>query len=134
MTLKVVYASTPEQDKKIQYLVDYFYTDLLPKYFCDDDITKFIKMNFLNASGKNELTGTLKESYQIISSLETIQSLIESNDLSKKQYQEMFNKNVQILNELGLSFPFSYEQFLNKTNKSLESGSIYVKPANSWLI
>ncbi len=74
--LKIVYASTTEQELKIKNLVEYFYSSVFPVYFSEEEISKFEKMNFLNILGKNELTGTLKESYQIISSLET---LISSN-------------------------------------------------------
>ncbi|WP_033829613.1 YhcU family protein [Bacillus andreraoultii] len=132
--MKIVYASTSEQEKKINSLVEYFYSTILPKYFSDKDINQFIQMNLLNVSGSNELSGTLKEAYQIISSLETICFLIESKSLREDKYQEMFDKNVHILNHLGLSFPFSYEQFLSEKNVSMEMGSIHVKAANQWLV
>jgi hypothetical protein len=134
LLLKIVYASTTEQEEKIIKLVDKFYSTILPKYFSDEEITNFIDMNFLNVQGTAELSGTLKESYQIISSLETLIFLIDSNGLYKEKYQEMFNKNVEILHELGLSFPFSYKQFTEKKDVSLESGSIYIKAANDWIL
>jgi hypothetical protein len=132
--LKIVFASTTEQEEKITKLVNQFYSTILPKYFSDKEISSFIDMNFLNVQGTAELSGTLKESYQIISSLETLIFLIESNGLYKKQYQEMFDKNTEILQDLGLSFPFSYKQFTEEKDIAFESGSIYIKAANEWIL
>jgi hypothetical protein len=132
--LKIVYASTTEQELKIKNLVEYFYSSVFPVYFSEEEISKFEKMNFLNILGKNELTGTLKESYQIISGLETLIFLIESNGLEKSKYQEMYERNVQILEELGFSFPFSYEQFLQKRDFGLETDSVYIKPSNQFIM
>lgn len=132
--MKVVLASTPEQENKITYLVDYFYTDIFPLFFNDEDIKKFEKMNFLCVTDKSDLTGTLKESYQIISSLEILIFLIESDSMYKEQYQIMFNKNAKILNELGITFPFTFEQFIEKSASLFEEGSIFVKAANNWLV
>lgn len=131
--LKIVYASTVEQEQKIQHLVKHFYSVILPKYYTDQDISKFMEMNFLNILGENELTGTLKESYQIISSLETLIFLIESDAFKNEKYQELFEKNAQILNNLGVSFPFSYKQFVEEKTNPRKSGSIYIK-ANSGLL
>ena len=132
--MKIIYASTPEQEKKINHLVEYFYANVLPKYFTDKQINEFIKMNFLNVNDFNNQSDTLKEAYQIITSLETICFLIESQSLDKEKYQKMFNKNAQILNNLGFSFPFYYNTFLETKNISMEMGSIHVKAANHLLI
>lgn len=134
LILKIVYASTPEQEKKINHLVEYFYSKILPKYFTDKQINEFIKMNFLNINDFDNQSDTLKEAYQIIACLETICFLIESESLEKEKYQKMFNKNAQILNNLGFSFPFSYENFLETNNVSMEMGGIHVKAANHWLV
>lgn len=91
-------------------------------------------MNFLNINDFDNQSDTLKEAYQIIASLETICFLVESESLEKEKYQKMFNKNAHILNNLGFSFPFSYENFLETKNISMELGSIHVKAANHWLV
>ncbi|MCU9612562.1 YhcU family protein [Caldibacillus lycopersici] len=133
--MKIVYASTPEQESKIKHLVEYFYSTIFPKYFSDDEIHSFIEWNFLNVSNQNQLSGTLKESYQIISSLEILISLIESNHMENRHhYQQMFEKNAEILNEVDMTFPFTYDQFMGDKDISLESGSIYIKAANEWLV
>lgn len=132
--LKIVFASTPEQESKIKELVSHFYENIFPKYFCDRDINKFTEMNFLKFPS-HSTTGTLKESYQIISSLEIIISLIETNSLEIGRYQKMFKRNINILNELGMAMPFSYEHFTeNNFDVSQEFGSIYVKAANELLV
>ena len=37
-SVKVVFASTPNQEERIRELVDYFYTSIFPAYFSDEDI------------------------------------------------------------------------------------------------
>ena len=130
ITLKIVNASTPEQEDKIHQLVNHIYTEIFPKYFDDEEIQNFVQLNFLNISGRNERIGTLKESYQIIASLETICILIKSGNLDKTSYRHMFERNAQILNRLGLSFPFSPELFLNVKEDSCFTDMLYAKPAN----
>jgi len=132
--LKIVYASTPVQEEKIKNLVDYVYTSIFPLYFTDNEIRQFMDLNILNIQQKTELEGTLKESFQIISCLEILISLIESKKLYNQYYKNLFEKNVDILNNVGLSFPFTTKHFISNQNISNEAGSIYVKAANEWLI
>lgn len=131
--MKVVYASTPEQQEKIHSLTEYFFTNIFPDYFSDQEIYKFKEWGFLEVD-EAQLSDTLKESYQIISSLEILIDLIESDFLQEKHYQNMFETNVNILNQLGISFPFSYQQFLRKRKERLVEGSVFKKAANDWLI
>jgi len=131
--LKVVFASTPEQLEKIDSLIHYFYSNIFPGYFSEQEIKQFKDWDFLSLAQSNR-SETLKESYQIISSLEIMIELIESGFIREKHYQNMFNTNVQILNKLGISFPFSYEQFLKKRNPWLEEGSTFLKAANEFLV
>ena len=46
-------------------------------------------MNFLNILQKNDRDGTLPESFQIITSLETIIFTIEANVLASEKYQHL---------------------------------------------
>ena len=132
-TLKVVYASTPEQQERIQALTKYFYTNIFPEYFSDQEIFEFEQWGCLSAD-MGKLSDTLKESYQIISSLEILIEIIETGMLRRGRYQRMFTTNSEILAKLGVSFPFTYRHFLEKRSSRWEEGSMYRKAANVWLI
>lgn len=132
--VKTVYAETQEQMDKIHYLVDYFYTKIFPDYFTDDQIHEFYTMNFLNILQKNDRDGTLPESFQIITSLETIIFTIEANVLASEKYQHLFMKNAERLTRLGFDFPFSYESFLEKNSHWLNELSEFRKGQNQWLV
>lgn len=133
--MKVVFASTEGQEEKIKELVDHFYSEIFPAYFTDVDIQKYEKLKVLNTSKSHfEQFGTLKDAYQVIASLQTLIAILETEALDG-QYAETFYKNVSILEEYGLYFPFEYEQFeTSKSAKDNEELSIYTRPANEMLI
>ncbi|MGV3466414.1 MAG: DUF5365 family protein [Heyndrickxia sp.] len=134
--MKVVFASTQEQEEKIQELAEYMYTYIFPNYYEDDEIANFKKIKVLYTSKRHfEHFSTLKEAYQMITSLQTIISILEYklNNGSDTDYEEIFNHNVSILEEYDIFFPFYYCQF-NAEVKSKLSLSIYKKAANELLI
>ncbi|GIN62788.1 hypothetical protein J27TS8_27810 [Robertmurraya siralis] len=135
--MKVVFASTPDQEEKIKELVKTFYQDVFPLYYSDKEIEKFEDLKVLHTSTRHfEYFGTLKEAYQVITSLQTLISILESTTLLVK-HKSMFQRNVAILKEYGLFFPFDFEQFfeadLDKENDN-GSFSVYTKAANELLI
>ena len=67
-------------------------------------IIRFQQINF-------EQMDTLKEAYQVIASLQTL-ILILKNETLDDQYMETYYKNVSILEEYGVQFPFDYHQFV----------------------
>ncbi|MFD2442998.1 YhcU family protein [Bacillus sp. CGMCC 1.16607] len=132
--MKVVYASTPEQEEKIKELIRHFYTVVFPLYFSDEEILDFKRLQVLSTSDRTfEDVGTLKDAYQAITSLQTLCHILEGNHLDPK-YDLLFNKNVDTLNELGLSFPFRYENFTCSKNLKAENLSVYSKADNEMLI
>ncbi|MDF1510211.1 YhcU family protein [Robertmurraya sp. DFI.2.37] len=135
--MKVVFASTPDQEEKIKELIRTFYQNVFPLYYSDKEIEKFEALKVLHTSTRHfEYFGTLKEAYQVITSLQTLISILESTTLLVK-HKSMFQRNVAILKEYGLFFPFDFEQFLEadqaKENHN-DSFSIYTKAANELLI
>ncbi|MHC0036860.1 YhcU family protein [Pseudoneobacillus sp. C159] len=132
--MRVVYASTPEQEEKIKELIQKFYTDVFPLYFTDEEIREFERLNILNTLDLSfEYFGTLKDAYQVITSLHTLLSILEGSHFTH-QYESVFNRNVQTLNEFGLSFPFSYENFSFSRHIKAENLSIYTRADNQMLI
>ncbi|WP_428909415.1 DUF5365 family protein [Niallia sp. Krafla_26] len=132
--MKVVFASTPEQRTKIMELSKQIYTDVFPNYFTDQQIQEFEKRNILQFTPNQfQELDTLKDAYQVIASLQTLILILQSESVTD-QYMETYYKNISILEDYGVQFPFEFEQFVNeKINKS-ENISIYTKAANEFLI
>jgi hypothetical protein len=130
--VKIVFASTPDQEEKINELIKRFYRDIFPLYFSDKDIKKFEERNVLN-NETAQLDGTLKEAYYLIASLQTLLSILESSHLTYA-HQGLFEKNVETLNEYGFYFPFSYNQFIHARETKTSFFSTYTQAANQLLI
>lgn len=128
--MKIVFASTPSQEEEICGLVRYIYSTVFPLYFSDEEIREFEQLKVLKTP---EDFNTLKDAFQVMTSMQTIISILESPALYE-HYESIFNKNVANLQEFGLFFPFEFEQFV--VAKNLKNGifSIYTKAANELLV
>ncbi|MEH7546813.1 hypothetical protein FB550_12562 [Neobacillus bataviensis] len=128
--MKIVFASTPSQEEEINELVRYVYSNIFPLYFSDEEISQFEELKVLDTSLD---FNTLKDAFQVMTSIQTVISILESSPLDE-QYEMVFNKNVATLKEFGLFFPFDFEQFME--GKSLKSSmlSIYSKADNELII
>ncbi|KAA9031612.1 YhcU family protein [Niallia endozanthoxylica] len=132
--MKVVFASTPDQQEKIMELIRQLYSDVFPNYFSDDEIAKFERLNVLHISSSQfEKLDTLKDAFQVITSLQTLISILESESLDE-QYIETYYKNISILEQYGLNFPFEFQQFVDLKITGNNELSIYSKAANELLI
>ena len=129
--MKVVFASTPEQRIKIMELTKQLYSNVFPNYFTDEEIEEFKKQNILRfTTNQFEQIDTLKDAYQVIASLQTLTLILEGETLDD-QYMETYYKNVSILEEYGVQFPFDFNQFVDSKNDQI---SIYTKVANDLLV
>ncbi|MBP2242205.1 hypothetical protein J2Z40_002778 [Cytobacillus eiseniae] len=132
--MKIVFASTPEQEEEIKVLIEKIYSTIFPNYFPDEEIKGFVELDVLHTTSRHfEDFGTLKEASQVIVSLQTIIAILDSSNLNEK-YEQTFNKNVDILQQFGLSFPFQFENFITSRMMKNEWLSLYTKPANELLI
>ncbi|PKG25393.1 DUF5365 family protein [Niallia nealsonii] len=134
--MKVVYASTPTQEEKINELIQLFYSTIFPYYFSDDDIRRFSRLGVLSPTDEQmEQIRTLKSSYQVIASLQTILSILENKE-NMDEYKQIFEKNVDILNDLQLFFPFSFENFKDRKETEMHGTafSMYTEATNSYLV
>ncbi|WP_230980872.1 DUF5365 family protein [Rossellomorea arthrocnemi] len=133
MMVKVLLASTHEQEDKIQELIQYMYCTIFPDYFTDDEIEQFDDMEVLHTTTRNiEYFGTLKEAFQVISSLQTLISIVESGS-KEEVYEEMFYHNAGILQSFGMFFPLSYDQFTEESD-CRHNLSIYSRADNQLLV
>lgn len=130
-----MFASTPDQEEKVEELAQYFYSEILPLYFSDREIMEFDKQKVLHTTKEQyEKFNTLGEAFRVITSLQTIISILETDSLSE-EYSEIFQKNAQTLREYGLYFPFHYHQFLHAGfEEEREYISMFSKAANSFLV
>lgn len=134
--MKVVVASTDEQENHIAELVDQLYTEIFPRFFPDREIMEFKEQKVLQPQASDQVyNSTLKDAFQIISSL---QALIAVLDLihdckHEKEYEEMFDRNSSNLNEYGYFFPLSFSQFKNADSQEGKF-SQFIKPANNLII
>jgi hypothetical protein len=132
--VKIVFAATPEQAEKVKELVQYVYSGIFPLYFSDREIREFEQHNVLRASTRHfDSFDTLKDAYKVITSIQTIISILELYE-PKNEYQTVFDKNVSLLNEQDLYFPFSFDQFKDNWNINSEMLSIYTNADNEWLV
>lgn len=132
--VKIVFASTPSQEQEICELIGHIYSNIFPLYFTDDEISQFEQLKVLHISKKQfDEIGTLKDAFQVMTSIQTVISILESTELNE-QYTDLFNKNAANLNELGLFFPFEFEQFENAKTMKPMMLSIYSKADNELLI
>lgn len=132
--MKIVYASTPEQENHIEELVSYIYSDIFPFFFSDEYIMKLEELQVLEPTEEDvHMNGTLKEAFCVISSLQALIAVLETlkNGQTHRKYKEIFIKNVNLLKKHGYSFPFSMDHFLCPKNNYL---SKFSKPTNQILV
>ena len=98
--MKVLYASTEEQEKKIVELINQLYTQIFPFYYEDEEIAEFKKMGVLHIEQLHfENFNTLKDAFQVIASLQTIITILEEKMQKPLHhyYGKLFNRNIDLL-------------------------------------
>ncbi|MCH1627634.1 DUF5365 family protein [Ferdinandcohnia quinoae] len=131
--MKVVVASTPEQEHHITELINYMYSSVFPIYFDDEYIMKLEGLNVLAPKEEDiYYNRTLDKAFKVISSLQAIIAVLETVQYEGFQlnHQKMFKRNAKILNEFGYLFPFTTDEFRVVNHEVL---SKYSKPANQYL-
>lgn len=109
--MKIEYAAIEEQEKFIEELGEKIYRDIFPKYFLEKDIQSFKNQGVLSFM-EHAYQGTLKESFTIMTSLQTIHTVLTKTNLQDSVRDEvLFDKNCTILNHYGLHFPFVFSDF-----------------------
>lgn len=131
--MKIVTASTPEQENYIQELVNYIYTGVFPYYFSDSYIKELEDLHVLKPKNDDLYNGTLKEAFQLISGMQALICVIESvrTEELNDYHREIFNKNIMILKEYGYKFPFTIDHFSTFKQDPM---SCYSKPTSSYLM
>lgn len=130
--MRVMNAATREQEEYVEGLIQQFYSHVFPRYFDDEQIREFEQLNVLSVS-LDRYNGTMREAFQMISSLQsllTIIECIEANGLNE-EYRHLFERNVRLLEQYGIAFPFTIDQFREKRPFIF---SMYSPPATDWIM
>ncbi|GAA3895185.1 YhcU family protein [Anoxybacillus suryakundensis] len=130
--MKSVYVATEEQKQYIHSLIEQFYTCIFPKYFTDDEIDTFQSLGILQFESST-YDGTLKEAFTIISALQSLQAIIEFTSFHRHSadYEQLFQHNIEQLEQHGISFPLTLEHFLHQKDEYI---SMYIKPVHAWVM
>ncbi|WP_203364110.1 DUF5365 family protein [Bacillus sp. REN10] len=133
--MKVFMASTKEQEEKIAELVCDIKERILPRFFADEELQQMHKLDVLNITKvHNQSFHLLRDAFKVIASLQTIISILETKDPSQLSayYEEMFQRNVDILKGFDLHFPYLLSQFHEKKDHVVNM--VHVTPVNKLLI
>ncbi|WP_409291642.1 DUF5365 family protein [Peribacillus sp. SCS-37] len=136
--MRVVYASTIEQEQEISGLVHYFYETIFPLYFTTGEIKELREMGVLHTeSGGSDYSSTLKDAFHVMTSLNVILTVLEKKwaltAAAESRLEELFYTNARLLNKYGIYFPLDFNQFdyLHTPSKDL---NLFISPANQILI
>ncbi|KZZ85107.1 MULTISPECIES: DUF5365 family protein [Bacillaceae] len=133
--MKIVSASTNEQEQFIEELVEEMYKEVFPIYFSDETIVKLEKMSVLKPTEETIIyNGTLKEAFEIMSSLQTLIAVLKQADEEEKQkYAGLYDRNREILRSYGYNLPLNMSDFLT-AGIERDLFSCYTRSANNYLI
>ncbi|MGD6818978.1 DUF5365 family protein [Metabacillus sp. 84] len=129
--MKIVAASTNEQEQHIEELIEEMYNEVFPIYFTDETISKLEKMSVLKPAEESmNYNGTLKEAFEIISSLQTLIAVLkEAEDM--KMYEGLYERNREILRSYGYELSLNFSDFLAGSG---QGSLLYTRAANRYLI
>lgn len=135
--MKIVMASTKEQEELINELIQHLFSHVFPLYFNEADIEKFKELHVLNLTDRNrEKFGTLRDSFRVIASLQTITSILETSQLSnlEERYASMFEENCRILQQYGIGFPFLFSNFSEIKSKPIAVSNLFSQQSASYVM
>ena len=140
--MKVVSPSTEEQEQEIADLVERFYESVFPSYFTKDEILHFKEIGVLQPN-KDRFTynGTLREAYQVMTCLQVLLTIMDKDEkadskATERKSDELFKRNITLLNECGIFFPFDSNHF-NQMSEHVGMEGLpmrNVQVANSYLV
>lgn len=125
--MKVVTASTPEQQSYAQDLIDDIYNRLFPFYFTKSYIEELKHFGLLELPDIENLN--LMEIMKLTAAGQTIAAILEAVAQGEKEledYEEAFNRSAAILQECDIDFPFQLKDFgveHKQAGNKLSSGS-----------
>ncbi|UFU01241.1 YhcU family protein [Radiobacillus kanasensis] len=121
--MKVVTASTPEQQLYMKEQLQDLYDRVFPCFFSMSYIQQLKEFKLLQPAKLEDLT--MVEILEVIAAVQTISTILETlhdNQAAIEVYEEAFRKNASILNKYEIDFPFELEDF--NSNQQVQSQMI----------
>ncbi|MDC3415316.1 DUF5365 family protein [Aquibacillus salsiterrae] len=115
--MKVVTASTPEQQLYVKELINKLYETIFPAFFSEEYITKLKEFNLMDVPNLKELN--LIEIMEVTAAIQTISTILEELSKSEEEmdgYAGAFHKNASILSKYQIDFPFQLVDFKTDVN------------------
>ncbi|MTH53454.1 hypothetical protein GKZ89_08490 [Bacillus mangrovi] len=133
--MKIVQASTNEQEQYIEELVEELYYEVFPLYLSEEKISQLESESALKPSEEARIyNGTLKEAFEIMSSLQTLIAVLKNRDQTEQQkYIGLYSRNLEILNSYGYHLPLELPDFFHESGLQ-RSFNKYGRAANRYLI
>ncbi|KGP93292.1 hypothetical protein N780_12120 [Pontibacillus chungwhensis BH030062] len=130
--MKIVTASTFEQQEYVKEKITYFFDSLFPFFFSKNYAIDLENFGVLSIEGVEEYS--LKEILEVTAALQTLQSLLEciSDRVGDPKHSKQFDRNTKILEKHSIYFPLRYDDFLSTSDK--EALSLMGKPENQWIL
>ncbi|SDL68532.1 DUF5365 family protein [Sediminibacillus halophilus] len=111
--MKVITASTSEQQEYALSLMKEIYDRILPEYFSEGYIAKLKSFQLMDIPSLQELS--LAEIFEVTTALQTITSILDTHlqqGTGIGEYEDTFQKNIRILGSYHINFPFTLRDFL----------------------
>jgi len=129
--MKVVTASTPEQQSYVRSLLDHFHRSILPSFFSKSYVDDLKTFGVLDQVELEDYS--LQEIMEVTAALQTVQHILECV-MEHGEYPHLaqrFQHNQEILERHQFYFPFRFQDFIPS---EYELDLTSVKPANHWLV
>lgn len=110
--MKVITASTPEQQNYVSDLIEKLYENIFPYFFSNDYIRELKDFKLMQVPNLEDLS--LTEIMEVTAAIQTITTILDQLAKSNQkldEYSEAFNKNAVILSKYHIDFPFKLVDF-----------------------
>ncbi|WP_186577742.1 DUF5365 family protein [Aquibacillus kalidii] len=110
--MKVVTASTPEQQYYVKELIEKLYDSIFPYFFTKEYIQELKRFNLMHVPNLEDLD--LTEIMEVTAAVQTITTILEQSVQTTDNlsgYEQAFNKNATILSKYEIDFPFQLNDF-----------------------
>ncbi|WP_026570181.1 DUF5365 family protein [Sediminibacillus terrae] len=115
--MRVITASTSEQQEYVRSLMEEIYNRILPEYFSKGYIAKLKNFQLMDIPSLQELS--LTEIFEVTTALQTIMSILDTHlqrGAEIKEYEDTFQKNIRMLDGYHINFPFNLRDFCDESS------------------
>ncbi|WP_407272787.1 DUF5365 family protein [Radiobacillus sp. PE A8.2] len=110
--MKVITASTPDQQAYVKELIENLYSRIFPCFFTTTYISELKDFELMRVPNLSELS--LHEIMEVTAAIQTISTILETIAQTEEElesYNSVFKKSTAILNNYHIDFPFQLLDF-----------------------